>query len=142
MKKGSKKSPVSKEELERNIKREQNRRLIKEKFYPALVEATESVDEATMLLQAAVAVLMEEAMEALRNTRVIEIRNRILKKLAPNDERILQLEKLVDIFRDQSLYEARGHFESMRAVIDQMKMEEFQGRKLDSLTPKWDKYLS
>lgn len=138
----SKKSPLTKEDVERDFKRAQARKLIKEKFYPALVEATISVDEATMLLQAATSLIMEEAMEKLRTTKMSEIRNRLVKKLAPNDERILQIEKLVDVFTDNSLFEARGHFESMRAVIEQMKTDEMQKRKLDTLVPDWDRYLS
>lgn len=134
-------SPLSKEEVERDYKRAQARKLIKEEFYPALVDATISVDEAQMLLQAAVALIMEEAMEKLRTTLVADIRNRLVKKLAPNDERLLQIEKLVDIFHDHTLFEARGHFESMRAVIQQMQLDEMQKRKLDTLIPDWDRYL-
>lgn len=138
----SKKSPLTKEQVERDFKRAQARKLIKEKFYPALVEATISVDEAQMLLQAAVGLIMEEAMEALRTTKMSMIRNRLVKKLAPNDERLLQIEKLMDIFNEQSLFEARGHLESMKAVIEQMKIDEMMKRKLDTLTPDWDRYLN
>lgn len=137
-----KKSPLTKEEVKRDFKRAQDRKLIKEQFYPALVEATVSVDEAQMLLQAAVSLIMEEAMEKLRTTLVADIRNRLVKKLAPNDERLLQIEKLIDIFHDHTLFEARGHFESMKAVIEQMKMDEMQKRKLDTLIPDWERYLN
>lgn len=136
------KSPLTKEEVERDFKRAQARKLIKEKFYPALVEATISVDEAQMLLQAATGLIMEEAMEKLRSTLVADIRNRLVKKLAPDGNRQVKIEALIDIFHDHTLFEARGHFESMRAVIDQMKTDEMQRRKLDTLTPDWDRYLN
>ncbi len=146
MKKGSKKSPIqhtpkTKEELEREMKLEAGRKLIIERFFPALKEATVSVDEATMLLGAACSLIMEEAMEALKTTKMDAVRNRIVKKLCPNDERLIQIENLIKIFDNQSLFEARGHFESMKACIEQMKMDEMRSRKLDTLKEDWDRYL-
>ena len=141
MQKGSKKSPVTKESLANEMRLNQSRALIKDKFYPALQEATESVDEAQMLMQAAVSLIMEEAMETLRTTKIKDIRSRLVSKLAPNDERLLQIEKLIDVFKDSSLFETRGHFESMRAVINQMQQDEMRSRKLDTFIPNWDRYL-
>lgn len=135
------KSPISKEDLQRDIKREQNRRLIMTEFYPALVEATESVDEASMLLQAGASLIMQEAMEIMNAKKMKEVKGRLIKQLCPNDERLLQMEKLIGIFDGMSLFEARGHFESMKAVVEQMKIDEFRGRKLDTLKPDWERYL-
>lgn len=147
MKKGTRKSPIqrtnkTKEQLEFELKVAAKRKLIIESFYPALVEATESVDEASMLLSATVSLIMEEAMNTLREKKLEEIRSRIVKKLCPNDERLLKIENLMGIFDKLSLFETRGHFESMKSVIEQMKIEDMQGRKLDSLNPKWEKYLN
>lgn len=135
------KSPLTKEQVAQDYKRAQARKLIKERFYPALVEATISVDEAGMLLQAATSLIMEEAMEKLRSTPMKDIKSRMVKKLAPNDERVLQIEKLLEVFDNHTLFDARWHFESMRAVLEQMKTDEFQKRKLDTMTPDWERYL-
>lgn len=144
MKKGSKRSPIqppTKEELEREMKRAEARTLIKEKFYPAMVEATESVDEATHLMNAVTGLIMEEAMETLRTMHMKEIKNRIVKKLCPNDERLLQIENLIGVFDAMTLYEARGHFESMRAVLQQIQLDEMRTRKLNTFTVDWNRYL-
>ena len=146
MKKGSKKSPVkaiprTKEEIRRDFERAQNRKLIIERFFPALEEATISVDEASALLQACTALIMAEAMNTLKAMKVKDIRSALVNGLAPNDERLLQIEKLIEIFEDMTLFEARGHFESMKAVIQQMQMDEMRNRKLGSLTQNWDRYL-
>lgn len=145
MKKGSKLSPLqppTKEQIEYQTKMQAKRKLIIESFYPALQEATKSVDEAGMLLQAAVALIMEEAMETLRSKKMNEVKQRIVKKLCPNDERLLQMEKLMSVFDGLSLFETRGHFESMKAVIEQMKIEDMQKRTLATLRPHWEKYLN
>lgn len=136
-----KKSPLTKEQIEQDFKRAQTRKLIKERFYPALADATVSVDEAQMLLQAAASLIMEEAMETLRSKEMKEIKTRIVRKLCPNDERVIAVENLISIFDDISLFDARGHFESMRAVLQQMVTDEMTKRKLDTMTPDWDRYL-
>lgn len=118
------------------------RTLIKDKFYPALEKATTSVDEAGMLLQAATSLLMEEAMETLRTKKIKEIKNRLIQKLCPDNERVLEIEQLISNFEDLTLFETRGHFESMKAVIEQMKMDDMRSRKLETLTPDWDRYLN
>lgn len=136
-----KKSPLTQEEVQRDFKRAQDRKLIKERFYPALVDATISVDEAQMLLQAVTSLIMEEAMDTLRATHMKDIRSRLVGKLTKDNERVLQIESLIDVFNDHTLFDARGHFESMRAVIQQMQTDEMQKRSLSTLTPDWGRYL-
>lgn len=146
MRKGSKKSPLqrrTKEELEREMKMEAKRRLIKEQFYPSLKDTNYSVEETGMLLGAISSLIMAEAMEALHVIKMEEIQKKVVKKLTQEQEGkgSVELEKLMDVFKGHSLFEVRGHIESMKQVIEQMKIEEFQGRKLDSLVPLWEKYL-
>lgn len=128
-------------DLLKEMKRGEDIRFIKDKFYPAVVNATVSVDEAGMLLQAMSALVMEEAMETLNKTKVKDVKNRMVKKLAPNDERLLQIEALVNLFDEKTLFDARGHCEGLKAVIEQMKIEHFQATKLSDLTPDWGRYL-
>ncbi len=142
-----KKSPIkivprTADQIQRDNEIARKRKFIIDKFFPALKEATISVDESTMLLQATVALVMEEAMETLRTKKVKDIKNRLIKRLAPNDERLLQIERLIGLFDDLTLFETRGHFESMKAVIEQMKIDEMQARKLDSFTIDWDRMLT
>lgn len=136
------KSPLTKEEVQRDYKRAQDRKLIKERFYPALVDATISVDEAQMLLQAANSLIMEEAMEILRIKKMDEIKNRVVRKLCPDDTRLLKIENLISVFDGMSLFEVRGHFESMGAVLRQMTTDEMRNRPLSSMNPAWERYLS
>ncbi len=142
MKKGSKKSPLTKEQLlqQEDIKRK--RKIIIEQFYPALKGATISIDEALQLLNAAGALIMEDALEKLRVTHMREIKSRLVKKLCPNHEREVAIEHLLGVFDDLTLFETRGHLENMRRVIEQMKMDEMRDRKLDSLKEDWNRYLN
>ncbi len=142
VKKGAKKSPVTKEQLYQEQERAHKRRFIQEQFFPALASATESVDEAGYLLQAMTALVMEEAMETLKTTRMRDVRNRIVKKLTPNDERLLSIEHLVTLFDGQTLFDARGNFEGMKSVLEQVKIDEMSSRKLTDVKVNWERYLT
>ncbi len=141
MKKGSRKSSITKEQLLKQQEDNYKKDFIKNKFYPALVGATTSVDEAGFLLQAMVALVMEEAMETLRAKHMKEIRNKIIKKLCPEHEREVEISHLVELFDKQTLFDARANLEGMKAVVEQMKIEDMQGRSLSTLKANWDKYL-
>lgn len=131
----------TKEELVNDAKRKQQRAFLIEKFYPALKDATVSVEEATMLLSAIATLIMEEAMRTLQEKKVEEIRNRLIDKLEPGD-RLLKIEALINLFAEETLFEARGHIEGMKSVIEQMKIETFQKKTLDELHPNWERYLN
>lgn len=142
VKKGTKKSPITKEQLLQQQEANYRKEFIKNKFYPALVAATVSVDEASMLLGAMTSLVMEEAMETLRSTKMSEIRSRITKKLTGDNDRVVVVENLVALFDKQTLFDARSNFEGMKAVIEQMKIDDMQNRKLDTLKVDWDRYLT
>lgn len=142
MKKGTKKSPVTKDQLIRDQELRRKRAIIVDKFFPALVEATISIDEAKMLLQAATSLIMEEVMQTMRERKFKEIKGRLVKKLCSNDERLLQIEKLLDIFDNETLFVSRELIEGMKAAIEQMTLDEMMNRKLDTLKPDWNRMLN
>ncbi len=141
-KKGSKRSPISKDALWKEQENKERRQFIIEQFFPALKDATISVDEAGFLLQGIVSLIMEEAMETLKSTRMRDIRSRIVKKLCPNDERLLSIGLLVELFDSQTLFEARGNFEGMRAILEQVKLDEMRAKKLGDIKMEWERYLT
>ncbi len=142
MKKGAKKSPLTKEELYKQQEDNYKKDFIKNKFYPALVGATKSVDEAGFLLQAITSLVMEEAMETLRSRKMREIHSRIVKKLCPNHEREIDIDAMVSLFDKMTLFDARANFEGMKAVIEQMKIDDMSNRSLSTLKADWDRYLT
>lgn len=142
MRKGAKKSPLTKEQLQRQMENERKGKIIVNQFFPALIDATISIDEAKMFLSAATSLIMEEVMQAMRERKFSEIRKRLVKKLCPDDERVIQVEKLLTIFDDETLFVSREIIEGMKAAIEQMIIGELQTRKLDTLKPDWKKYLT
>lgn len=133
--------PRTKEELELEIKREESKRFIKEKFYPAVAAATQSVDEATALLQAAGELIMGEAMQVMKTMKIKDVKNIIVRKLAPNDERLLEIETLIGIFDEKTLFDARVDLQHMQSLIEQVKIDMARSKKLSDIDVPWDKYL-
>lgn len=131
----------SEDEILAEMERARKRTFIRETFYPALVNATVSVDEAGMLLQAVVSLIMEDAMHTLRTKKISEIETWLIEKLSDEDDTKFRVSELLKGFENMTLFEARGHFESMKSIIEQMKIDEMRGRKLDTMTPDWEKYL-
>ncbi len=142
MRKGSKKSTITKEQLHQQQERNYERQFVKEKFFPALSAATISIDEAGFLLQAATSLIMEEALETLKIKKMSEIHDRVLRKLDPDGERPLAIENLLNLFDKQTLFKARGYLEGMKAVLEQIKIDEMQKKSLKDLDVNWERYLT
>lgn len=147
MDKRLKKSPITvqprtKEQIERDTEIARKRKIVVTQFYPALVEATSSVDEAKMLLQSIASLTMEEVLNTMKERKFTEILDRVLKKLTPDDIRLLQVEKLLETMRYENLFVAREIVEGMQRAISQMQHDEDKARPLDALKPDWDRYLN
>jgi hypothetical protein len=143
MKKRAKQEHVDNPEaVARQARIQRLRSLAKDEFYPALVGATVSVDEAKMLLQAMSTLIMDVAFNVLREKKVAEIKESLLKTLCPNNDRIEEIGKLIDVFLDETLFDTKGQIEGMASVIDYMIRSEMQDRTLNSFTPDWDKMMS
>ncbi len=146
MKKGAQKSPIqqpkTKEQLVREMEIKRKRTIVVDKFYPALVEATDSIDQAKMLLQAATSLIMEEVLSTMKERKMDEIYDRLIKKLCPDGLRQLQIENWVGTVRGENLYVARELIEGASRAISQMLHDEERNRKMDTLKPDWNKYLN
>lgn len=136
----------SKEEL---IKEQENRTevarkkdIIVNKFYPALVNATVSVDESKALINAMSTLLMEEVLKTMRERKFIDIMYKLVVKLCPDDKRVIEITELLSTLENENLFVAREIIEGMTRAIEAMITEEMRERNLDSLTPNWDKYLN
>ncbi len=134
--------PRTADQIQRDNEIARKRKIVTEKFYPALVEATVSIDEAKMLLQAATSLIMEEVLSTMKERKMDEIYDRLIKKLCPDGLRQLQIENWIGTVRGENLYVARELIEGASRAIAQMLHDEEQNRKMDTLKPDWNKYLN
>lgn len=134
--------PRTPEQIRRDMEVARKRKIVVEKFYPALKEATANIDEAKMILQALSSFTMEEVLKTMQLIKFDAIYDRVLKKLAVDDVGLLQMEALLGTLRDENLFVAREIVEGMQRAIMQMQHDEDKERKLDTLKPDWSKMLN
>lgn len=137
-----KRTEKTKEEIARDMEVGRKRLIITDKFYPALVEATTSVDEAKMLIRSITSLMMEDILQAMKEKKMSEIKFNLLHKLCPDGERQAEIEALLDSLGDENLFVVRELVEGMSNAIEQMILDEMQDRKLDSLSPDWNRMLN
>jgi hypothetical protein len=118
------------------------RELIVDSFYPALIGATVSVDEAKSLVNAIGTLLMEEVLKTMRDRQFTEVIENLHANLCRDGERSVEIQALLDTLKGENLFVAREIIEGMTRAIETMIMEEMRSRKLDTLKTGWDRYLN
>lgn len=121
---------------------EHKKDIIVNKFYPALVGATISVEEAKSLIQAMGSLIMEEGLKAMRLRKFDEVAPSIFKVLCADSQREQEIEKLLSTLYGETLFVAREIVEGMTGVIGVATATEMKGRTLDTLKVDWDSYLN
>jgi len=117
------------------------RSLIIEHFYPALIEATISVDESKALISAMGTLLMDSVLNTMKEKPFIEINTYLHKMLCSDGERSDEIKKLLDTLNGENLYVAREIIEGATRAIDQATTDEMKERSLSTLKTDWDRYL-
>ena len=131
---------ASKELNKKEIARK--RSIIIDKFYPALIEATISVDESKALISAMANLLMEEVLRTMKDRKFDDIIDSLQKVLCQDGQRKNEISALLNTLKGENLYVAREIIEGMTRAIETMIIDEMRERNLKTLIPKWDVYLN
>lgn len=129
-------------EMENKKEIERKRDIIVNEFYPALIDATVSVDEAKALISAMGNVIMEDVLGTMKERKFEDIMIKVHGILTQDGERQDEIKRLLNTLKGENLYVAREIVEGMTRAIETMIMTDMRGRKLDTLNPDWDKYLN
>lgn len=111
-------------------------------LYPALKEATVSVEEAKALTAAISQLIMAESMKLMREKRFVDISESMLAVLCQDGQRKEEITKLLSVFNGENLFTTRELVEGMTSAIDKMIREDMQGRKLETLNADWARFLN
>lgn len=122
-------------ELKKNAVAMASLTFIKEKFYPALLEASVSVSDAKQLLSGFNTTVMQTFLESMKDMRLKDLK--LEDKLDKESKKYEQMKTLLAVFDEMNVFEAKGHIENMRAEIEKFEMDEMEGRPLSSLQTKW-----
>lgn len=122
-------------EIQGNVKFQEKLKFTKEKLYPAVAEASDNIDDAKMFLSSINNVLMERFLERMKKLTFKDLQ--IVEGLDPKGEKFGKYEKLLRLFDDMSVFDAKDYIEGMRNEIDVFITDEMRTRPLSSLKAKW-----
>lgn len=125
----------TKEEIAAQMKREQKakrlRAFIKEKFYPALIEASTSIDDAKFLLGSLSNMVMENFLAQMKEMKFVELN--LAAKLDKKAKNFPQYAAMLALFANENVFETRELIEGMKNEVQMFIDDELKERKLDTL---------
>lgn len=122
-------------ELRNNAAFMDKMKFIKEKFWPTLVEATTSIEDAQQLLSGFNTQIMQEFLGQMRNKKTSDLKlEEKLDKGSPLYEKHLAL---VNLFSEMNVYDAKDYIEGLRSEISLFIKDELESRSLSTLKTKF-----
>lgn len=107
----------------------------KEVFYPALSNATTSIEDALQNLSIINSFIMEKFLGFMKEKKMSDIN--IIDSLSKDDAHYYEMKTMLELFNDYSIFEAKELLEGMRAEIQLFLSEENKSRTLHDLKVKW-----
>lgn len=125
----------SKEEIADGMKRvaeaKRMREFVKTKFYPALMSASTSIEDAKFLLGGFSNQIMETFLAQMKEKKFIELK--LHEKLDKKSPLYKEFVAMLALFSDENVFTARELVEGMKNEIQMFIDTEMKDRKLDTL---------
>lgn len=122
-------------DLKKNKKFQEKMKFTREVFYPALKEATTSIEDALQHLTIINNIIMEKALGFMQEKYMKEIE--LAKNLSIDDPKYQKMKEMIEIFDQFTVFDAKDMIEGMRNEINLFISEENKKRTLDQLETKW-----
>jgi len=139
MKKNKIHTPKTKEELIADLKN--NTKFVakmiftKTKFYPALIDLDESVDEVKQFLASINTILMEKFLAKMKETKMSDMK--LIEALDPKDPKYEKYKAILELFDDTTTFDAKDMIEGMKNEIQMFCSDREKITKLIDLPTKW-----
>lgn len=121
--------------LKKDPKFVEKMKFTKEVFMPALIKASTSIDDATTFLSSISTVLMQKFLEEMKQKKMSDLK--LVDGLDVNSPKYAEVKALLELFNDQSVFDARSSIEGMVNEINVFVDDELKGRTLDTLKMQW-----
>ena len=122
-------------DLKKNTEWVEKMKFVKETFYPALVKATTSIDDALQNLHIINTVIMDKFLAKMKETKMRDID--IYTNLSKDDPKYDDIKAMLELFDDMSVFTAKEYFEGVKSEIGLFLNEEQKVRHLSTLPTKW-----
>lgn len=123
------------DELRKNADFQVKMKFVKEQFWPALCEAATSIDDASMVLSGFNSNIMEAFLSKMKEVKVKDLG--LEEKLDKQSPKYAENQKLLALFSEMSVFDAKYHIEGVKGDIEKFKSDEMLSRPLTSLKTKW-----
>lgn len=122
-------------DMENLAKVRKYRLFVKDEFYPALLKASSSIDDAKFLLTGFASMVFEQFLGIMKEKKFNELN--LESKLDPSNPNYEEFKKILALFNDKNVYEARELIEGMKGEIEALIKAELSDRKLETLKTNW-----
>lgn len=122
-------------ELQDNSKFKVKMKFTREQFYPALVKASTSIDDAQNLLGSLNTMIMQEFLSDMKSKKFSALK--LEDKLDKDNPKYPEFIAMLDLFKESNIFDAKDCIEGMRSEIDLFMKDEREKRTLDTLETKW-----
>jgi hypothetical protein len=123
------------EQSRRKANFENKMKFIKEKFYPALIKATTSIEDAIQNLTIINSVMMEKFLAKMKEVKMSDID--LYTNLSKDDPKYEDIKEMLNLFDEMDVFTAKEYFEGMKGEIGMFISDEQRVRSLDTLPTKW-----
>lgn len=111
------------------------RKFVRDEFFPALCEATDSINDADMFLQSFSTMIMETFLHSMKEREFGEFD--FVKKLDPQSPKFEAMKKMLQLFNNRTLRESQDLIDGFKDEMRFFYKKEMQDRKLDSIKFNW-----
>lgn len=122
-------------DLQSNKKFQEKMEFTKNKFYPALIKATVSIEDALQNLSIINSVLMDKFLASMKEKKFKDVD--IYSNLSEKDPQYENLKAMLNLFDDMTVFDAKELLEGMKSEITFFLNEEQKNRTLKDLKVRW-----
>jgi len=131
--------PKTKEQLIAEMKKSEKwqakMKFIKEKFYPAILDIDSSISDTKMFISSVNQMMMEKFLGFMREKNFSELK--LIEVLDKKDENYDKYVALLDLFNDQTVFDAKDMIEGISGEIGTFIEDEMKDRKISTLKTKF-----
>jgi len=108
---------------------------VKDKFFPALCKATESINDADIFLQSFSSMIMDTFLQQMKDKKFEDLS--LASKLDQNSPKYKEITTLIHLFDGMSLRDAQHLIDGLKDEIRMFYKRDMGSRKLDTLMIDW-----
>ena len=122
-------------DLQKNQKWVAKMKFTREKFYPALVELDESIDDTKTFIASINQIMMEKFLDLMRQNKFGDLK--LAEVLDSKDAKYDKYKAILELFKDHSVFDAKDCIEGLKGELDLFVQDEMKERKMSTLKCKW-----